>query len=101
MSEYDSELSKIVAELNRAAPSQKSAPSVSAGAPRWQSTGSLEQLLQTAASRNASDVLLVAGAPPMLRVNGNLVAGPGTPFDAEDVRSHVLPILQPWQLEEL
>jgi twitching motility protein PilT len=100
MSEYDSELSKIVAELNRAAPSQKTAPAA-AGTARWQSTGALDQLLASAAGRNASDVLLIAGAPAMLRVNGNLVAGGGPALDADDVRSHVLPLLEPWQLEEL
>src|SRR5205823_12224085 len=36
-----------------------------------------------------------------LRINGNLVAGRGTALDAEDVRNHVLPLLEPWQLEEL
>jgi twitching motility protein PilT len=101
MSEYDSELSKLVAELNRAAPSQKTAQATGDTAPRWQSTASLDQLLATAAGRNASDVLLIVGAPAMLRVNGNLVAGGGPAFDADDVRSHVLPLLEPWQLEEL
>jgi twitching motility protein PilT len=97
MSEYDSELSKIVAELNRAAPSQKTSPS--ARIP--QSTASLDKLLQAAASRNASDVLLIVGAPAMLRINGVLAtAGAGT-LEAEDVRSLILPLLEPAQLEEL
>uniref|UniRef100_Q028H4 Twitching motility protein n=1 Tax=Solibacter usitatus (strain Ellin6076) TaxID=234267 RepID=Q028H4_SOLUE len=96
MGEYDNELSKIVAELNRAAPSQKTVP------PRaGQSTASLDQLLHAAAGRGASDVLLIAGAPPMLRVTGNLTAGGGTVLDAEDVRSLVLPLLEHAQLEEL
>ena len=67
MDEYDHELSKIVAELNRAAPSQKYAASRLP-----QSTPSLDQLLHAAAGRNASDVLLIAGAPIMLRIAGNL-----------------------------
>ena len=97
MSEYDSELSKIVAELNRAAPSQKTV--ASARIP--QSTASLDKLLQAAASRNASDVLLIVGAPAMLRINGVLAtAGAGT-LEAEDVRSLILPLLEPAQLEEL
>ena len=96
MGEYDNELSKIVAELNRAAPSQKTAPLRSG-----QSTASLDQLLHAAAGRGASDVLLIAGAPPMLRVTGNLTAGGGTVLDAEDVRSLVLPLLEHAQLEEL
>src|SRR5947209_16698652 len=96
MPEYDNELSQLVAELNRAAPSQKS------HAPRGpQSTSSLDQLLAAAASRNASDVLLIAGAPPMFRVTGSLVPASPAPLDAEDVRSFVLPLLEPAQAEEL
>jgi twitching motility protein PilT len=96
MSEYDNELSKIVAELNRAAPSQKYA-----AARTVQSTASLDQLLHTAAGRGASDVLLIAGAPAMLRVTGNLTPGAGAVLEADDVRSLVLPLLEPAQLEEL
>jgi twitching motility protein PilT len=95
MGEYDTELSKIVAELNRAAPSQKTLARLP------QSTASLDQLLAFAASRNASDVLLIAGAPAMLRVNGNLAPASGALLDPEDVRSLVLPLLEPAQLEEL
>jgi twitching motility protein PilT len=96
MSEYDNELSKIVAELNRAAPSQKYA-----AARTGQSTPSLDQLLHSAAGRGASDVLLIAGAPAMLRVTGNLTPGAGAVLEADDVRSLVLPLLEPAQLEEL
>jgi twitching motility protein PilT len=96
MSEYDNELSKIVAELNRAAPSQKYS-----AARTGQSTASLDQLLHTAAGRGASDVLLIAGAPAMLRVTGNLTPGAGAVLEADDVRSLVLPLLEPAQLEEL
>ena len=100
MSSYDTELSKIVAELNRAAPSQKTGTAAGARIGP-QSTASLEALLAGAAGRSASDVLLIAGAPLMLRVNGNLVAGGSAPLDAEDVRGLVLPLLEPFQLEEL
>jgi twitching motility protein PilT len=93
---YDNELSKLVAELNRAAPSQKQ-PAAREGV----SSGSLERWLQKAAAHNASDVLLIAGAPPMLRINGNLAAADATLLEAEDVRTDVLPLLEPWQLEEL
>jgi twitching motility protein PilT len=93
--EYNNELSELVAQLNRAAPSQKTAARVP------QSTASLDGLLHTAAGRNASDVLLIAGATPMLRINGNLVPAGGPALDGEDVKSHVLPLLEPWQLEEL
>ena len=85
MSEYDSELSKIVAELNRAAPSQKTA-----AARLPQSTASLDQLLQAAANRSASDVLLIVGAPAMLRINGALA----TFFVALDEQRAKLPMLR-------
>ena len=99
MGEYDSELSKIVAELNRAAPSSRTVvPGRTAGP---QTTASLDKVLQQATSRGASDILLVAAAPVMLRVTGNLVTVPGPPLDGEDVRSLVLPLLENHQAEEL
>ena len=96
MGEYDHELSKIVAELNRAAPSQKHA-----AARTPQSTPSLDQLLHAAAARNASDVLLIAGAPVMLRITGNLAPAATAVLDPDEVRSLVLPLLDPGQMEEL
>jgi len=97
MGDYDHELSKIVAELNRAAPSQQRP----AGARVPTSTASLEQLLAGAGGRNASDVLLISGAPVVLRINGALSIGTGPALDPEDVRSLVLPLLEPAQSEEL
>jgi len=97
MGDYDHELSKIVAELNRAAPSQQRTGAARVPA----STASLDQLLATAASRNASDVLLIAGTPAVLRVNGALSVGSGPALEAEDVRSLVLPLLEPAQAEDL
>jgi twitching motility protein PilT len=44
---------------------------------------------------------LIAGVPAVLRVNGALAAGTGPPLEADDVRSLVLPLLAPAQLEEL
>jgi twitching motility protein PilT len=94
--EYDDELSQLVARLNRAAPShQKAAPRTP------ESTASLEAVLHRAAARSATDILLIAGVTPMFRINGNLVSAGGAPLDHEDVRGHVLPLLEPWQLEEL
>ena len=98
MGEFDTELSKIVAELNRAAPSQKSAQTAARSA---EVTASLERLLQTAATRGASDVLLIAGAAPMFRITGSLVQGSGAVLEAEDVRSLVVPLLEPSQSDEL
>jgi twitching motility protein PilT len=100
LAEYDHELSKIVAELNRAAPSHKTTVRPP------QSTASFEELLQFAGRRGASDILLIAGAPLIVRVNGALLPvsgspGSGTPLEPEDVRAAVLPLLEPAQMEEL
>jgi twitching motility protein PilT len=65
------------------------------------STASLDQLLDFAGKRNASDILLVAGVAPVLRVNGGLVLGSGAPLEPENIRSMVLPLLAASQLEEL
>ncbi len=101
MSDYDTELSKIVAELNRAAPSQKAGPARPAGKAVTGDLSSLDRLLEAAARRGASDVVLIAGAPPILRVNGALAPASAEPLDPEDVRSLTLPLLEAWQLEEL
>ncbi|HWC98936.1 MAG TPA: PilT/PilU family type 4a pilus ATPase [Candidatus Sulfopaludibacter sp.] len=97
MGEYDSELSKIVAELNRAAPSQQRATAIHTPA----STASLDQLLAFAVKSGASDVLLVVGAAPVLRVYGVLTSTSRAPLEAEEVRNLVLPLLDDPQLEEL
>lgn len=97
MGDYDSELSKIVAELNRAAPSQQKMTVVRGP----QSTASLDHLLGIAVSRNASDVILIAGAPAILRVNGTLLPASGPPLDGDEVRNYVLPLLESAQADEL
>src|ERR1700722_5367123 len=97
MGEYDSELSKIVAELNRAAPSQQRATVLRSPV----STASLDQLLGLAVSRGASDVLLIVGASPVLRVQGALTSLARGPLEPEEVRSLVLPLLDEPQAEEL
>jgi hypothetical protein len=66
-----------------------------------QSTASLDQLLATAASRHASDVLLIAGAPAMFRITGALTPAASASLEDEDVRSLVLPLLEPAQSDEL
>jgi len=83
MSSYDSELSKLVAELNRAAPSNKP---VSPHIP--QSTPSLDQLLHSAAARHATDVLLIVSAPPMLRSASRLVEAMRGSRDVDEARKH-------------
>ena len=96
MPSYEDELAQIVAQLNRAAPASRAARPDSA-----QSTASLDQLLVYAARRSASDVLLIAGAPVILRVNGAVTPVAGPMLNAEDTRNLLLPLLTPPQYEEL
>src|SRR5579863_8034208 len=95
MAGYDNQLAEIVAELNRAATGSRS--SHAAGP---ESTASLDQLLAYAAQRNASDLLLIAGAPVALRIDGGLSAS-GPALGAEDTRNLLLPLLTPKQAHEL
>jgi twitching motility protein PilT len=92
---YEDELAQIVAQLNSAAPGSR-AHRPEAG----QSTATLDQFLVYAARRSASDVLLIAGAPVILRVNGTVTPVPGPALSAEDTRSLLLPLLAPAQYEE-
>ena len=99
MPEYDDELARIVAELNRAAPGgatlEKPSPRHS------QDTSSLDPLLLSAVRQNASDLLIVAGYGVSLRVNGSLAPPAGPPLSGEDARALVLPLLDARQYEEL
>jgi twitching motility protein PilT len=90
MEEHESELSRLVDQLNRAATIAKS------GEKR-----SIDQLLAAAVSHSASDIILVAGSPATLRVNGALTADSGPVLSAEVIRSLLLPLLTPTQLQEL
>ena len=96
MSSYDNELAGIVAELNRAAqgtraPQQGGQPDLS----------SLDGLLADALKKSASDLLLIAGAPVAVRVNGKLLPGEGAELTAEDTRNLLLGLLTPKQYQEL
>ena len=63
MDEHENELSRLVDQLNRSAIAAK------AGEKR-----SIDQLLAAAVQSHASDIILVAGSPATLRVNGALAA---------------------------
>ena len=94
MSEYDNELERIVAELNRAA-----APVAQPGADWRPTTSSVDQMLAYAVQRGASDLLIIAGAPVTLRVNG-VITPSGPPLSAEDSRNLLIPLLTKKQAEE-
>jgi twitching motility protein PilT len=101
LSGYDSELAKIVEELNRAGPGG-ALPSVPvASRERSGVSASLDQLLAFAARQHASDLLLVAGSAIALRVNGALMPASGPPLSPDEVRQLLLPLLEPARYDEL
>ena len=55
----------------------------------------LERWLQLLAARNGSDLLLVAGAPPAIRVDSKVVPLAEGPLDGLDIEEAVLPALAP------
>jgi twitching motility protein PilT len=77
----DSELDKLVAELN------------SSGPRRAIDLGRLEAWLSVLRGRGASDLYLVAGVPPSVRVNGVIRPLDEAPLDGEDIEDAVLPAL--------
>src|SRR4051794_34223561 len=96
MAGYDHELSEIVAELNRAATGSPPGRTESS-----EDTATLDELLGYAARQGASDVVIIAGAPVALRVEGKLTASAGPVLAAEDTRNLLLPLLTPAQAQEL
>jgi twitching motility protein PilT len=90
MVEHENELSKLVDELNRSATGVKSAEK-----------RSIDQLLATAIQKSASDIVLIAGSPATLRVNGALTTDSGPAMSADSIRNLLLPLLTSGQQEEL
>lgn len=90
MAEYDSELTRLVEQVNRSAKESK----VDDGR-------LLDQFLAIAVQRQASDLLLVSDSPAILRVNGALAAGFGQTLSSAELRGILLPILTAGQVEEL
>lgn len=55
----------------------------------------LDRWLRLLAERNGSDLLLVAGAPPSVRVEGRVVPLAEAPIDGDEVEEAVMPALPP------
>jgi twitching motility protein PilT len=90
MESQENELARLVDQLNRSATAAKT------GEKR-----SIDQLLGIALHSGASDIILVAGSPATLRVNGNLTAGAGPALSADALRGMLLPLLTHAQVVEL
>ena len=81
------DLDALVSRLNAGA------PKASSGDPP---VARLEQWLEEVVERNASDLLLVSGAPPSLRLNGDVTPLPEGPLRSEDIDDAVSPALAPY-----
>jgi twitching motility protein PilT len=82
------DIDQLIAELHASGGS----PGRGAGAG---DTGRLEAWLRILADAGGSDLLLVAGAPPSIRVDGRVRALAEGPLDGVDVEEAVLPALAP------
>ncbi|MBZ5557327.1 MAG: PilT/PilU family type 4a pilus ATPase [Acidobacteriia bacterium] len=94
MSEHD-DLDALVTELNAGAPG---AATGRRGAPvggHEAETARLRAWLEHVVDRSGSDLLLVAGAPPSLRVEGAIVPLAEGPLGSEEIADAVSPALPP------
>jgi twitching motility protein PilT len=90
----DPQLDALVRELNRSegAPSADDAvevdlePAIPWPPDRAADGNPVEELLSEATQRGASDLLIVAGQPPILRIGGRLVRMEATAFDGNDIQ---------------
>jgi twitching motility protein PilT len=80
------EIEQLIAELHASASGPAPAPA---------DTGRVDRWLRILADAGGSDLLLVAGAPPSLRVNGRIRPVADGPIDGVDVEDAVLPALPP------
>ena len=86
--EPEDDIDQLILELNATPP----AAPVHVGPG---STARLERWLHILAEKNGSDLLLVAGAPPSMRVDGKVIPLAEGPLDGLDVEEAVLPALPP------
>src|SRR5687767_9176799 len=87
MADYQGELERLVGQLNRgrhAGPDTAAVPS-----------GDMTALLRNAVGDRASDLLLVAGSAPALRVHGAVRTLALPVLSDDEVRGMVLPLLTP------
>jgi twitching motility protein PilT len=83
------DLDELIRELNA------TTPDVAIPARPVGDTTRIERWLRLVASHHGSDLLLVAGAAPSVRVDGRLLPLPEGPLDGVDIEEAVLPALPP------
>jgi twitching motility protein PilT len=86
MSDTD-DIERLILELHSTA---QPAP-----APAKGDVARLERWLEIVAARSGSDLLLVAGAPPAIRVDGKVIPLAEGPLDGLDIEDAILPALAP------
>jgi twitching motility protein PilT len=69
-------------------------------APAGQPPSRLESWLRTLVTRGGSDLFLVAGAPPSLRIDGVVHPLDEGPLDGQDVEDAVFPILSAYHVKQ-
>ena len=82
------DIDRLVTELNASAPARP------ARSTRTDTTR-LDGWLGVLAERAGSDLLLVAGAPPAVRIDSKVISLAAGPLDGVDIEDAVLPALQP------
>jgi twitching motility protein PilT len=85
VSQNDDEIDRLILELN----------ATGAPAPSTGDLARIERWLRLLSSRSGSDLLLVAGAPPSIRVEGRVLPLAEGPLDGVDIEDAVLPALPP------
>jgi hypothetical protein len=66
---------------------------------KQQAPSRLQAWLRTLVARGGSDLFLVAGAPPSLRIDGAVHPLEEGPLDGQDVEDAVLPALSPYHVK--
>jgi twitching motility protein PilT len=84
----EDDIDRLILELNSTT-AQTTAATAGTDASR------LERWLRLLASRNGSDLLLVAGAPPAIRLDGKVTALAEGPLDGTEIEDAVIPALSP------
>jgi len=94
MSDHD-DLDALVTELNTGAPGAAAGRRGASVGSREADTARLRAWLEHVVDRSASDLLLVSGAPPSLRVDNAVVALTEGPLGGEEIADAILPALPP------
>jgi twitching motility protein PilT len=83
LDDINDDIDALIDELNAAGPSPRSAPRILR----------MESMLREVLKRRGSDLLLIAGSPPAIRVDGEIVRLDGAAISGADIEEVVVPLL--------